>query len=213
MCTQKGLQHDPGKVVVLGIDGLPYSLIERYIEMEAMPNGKAVIGQGSLSRMRSTLPEVSSVAWTSFMTGDNPGTHGIFGFMELDHQYGYRFPTYADIKTRTLWEKLDVPAVVINIPETYPAVRPFNGVMVSGRRREGIFFGLFNFGEQIATGMSLLIVGVLIDSFAGLIPGQVSQSALTIERIGILYSLLPAFLLVLAAIICTVRRLWIRSGR
>ncbi|MGD9249550.1 MAG: MFS transporter, partial [Desulfobacteraceae bacterium] len=64
-----------------------------------------------------------------------------------------------------------------------------------------IFFGLFNLGEQIATGASLLIVGILIDSFAGLIPGQVSQSAMTVERIGILYSLLPAFFLLLAAIL------------
>jgi GPH family glycoside/pentoside/hexuronide:cation symporter len=73
--------------------------------------------------------------------------------------------------------------------------------LTSGKRREGIFFGLFNLGEQIATGASLLIVGILIDSFAGLIPGQVSQSAMTVERIGILYCLLPAFLLLLAAIL------------
>jgi GPH family glycoside/pentoside/hexuronide:cation symporter len=72
--------------------------------------------------------------------------------------------------------------------------------LLNGERREGVFFGLFNFGEQIAAGASILITGILIDHFAGLIPGQALQSATTINRIGVLYGLLPCFLLVAAAL-------------
>jgi len=71
--------------------------------------------------------------------------------------------------------------------------------LVTGRRREGSFFGIFSFGQQIATGLSVLLIGLLIDWFAGLIPGHAQQSALTMHRIAILYSILPAILLLMAA--------------
>ena len=72
--------------------------------------------------------------------------------------------------------------------------------LLNGKRRDGTFFGLFHFGEQIAAGASILIAGVLVDWFAGLIPGQTQQSAITISRIGMLYSLLPSALLVIGAL-------------
>jgi len=73
--------------------------------------------------------------------------------------------------------------------------------MLHGERREGTLFGLINFGEQIATGASLLISGTLLDWFAGLVPAQVAQTPSTVNRIGVLYSLLPSALMILAAFI------------
>jgi predicted AlkP superfamily phosphohydrolase/phosphomutase len=120
------------QVVVIGIDGFPHTLIQNLIERGVMPNFSKIVQTGSLLPMESTLPEVSSVAWSSFMTGCGPGEHGIFGFMELDTEYGYRFPNFTDIKVPTIWEKLKIPSVIINIPETYPAVRPLKGLLISG---------------------------------------------------------------------------------
>ncbi len=71
--------------------------------------------------------------------------------------------------------------------------------LVTGQRREGSFFGIFSFGQQVATGLSALLIGVLIDWFVGLIPGHAQQSALTIHRIAILYSVLPAIMLLMAS--------------
>ncbi len=48
--------------------------------------------------------------------------------------------------------------------------------LATGQRRQGIFFGLFSFGQQFATGLSVLIVGVLMERFAGLAPGEATQS-------------------------------------
>jgi GPH family glycoside/pentoside/hexuronide:cation symporter len=73
--------------------------------------------------------------------------------------------------------------------------------LITGQRREGSFFGIFTFGDQLAAGMSLFVTGVLVDRFAGLVPGQAHQSAQTIDRIAMLYSLLPAMLLILAAVL------------
>jgi GPH family glycoside/pentoside/hexuronide:cation symporter len=77
----------------------------------------------------------------------------------------------------------------------------------TGERREGSFFGLFFFGQQIATGVALLLVGVLVDHFAGLIPGQASQSLLTSSRIGLLFGVLPASCLFLGALVIHLYRL------
>jgi GPH family glycoside/pentoside/hexuronide:cation symporter len=71
--------------------------------------------------------------------------------------------------------------------------------LLTGERREGTFFGLFHFGEQIAAGAAILITGILIDRFAGLSPGQADPSAGTVARIGMLYSLLPSVLLLISA--------------
>lgn len=72
--------------------------------------------------------------------------------------------------------------------------------LMNGGRREGSFFGLFTFGEQLAAGLSLLVTGVLVDHFAGLVPGQAQQGVETVNRIAVLYSVLPAMLLMVAAV-------------
>jgi len=120
------------KAVIIGLDGVPHSLLVHYMEQGIMPHLREMTSQGLLLPMDSTLPEVSSVAWSSFMTGKNPAEHGIFGFMELDKKtYEFIFPNFLSIKAPTFWEELGVPAVACNIPQTYPA-RPMNGVLISG---------------------------------------------------------------------------------
>ena len=73
--------------------------------------------------------------------------------------------------------------------------------LVTGQRREGSFFGIFFFGQQLAAGVSLLLTGVLVDWFAGLVPGQATQSSQTAWRLGLLYSVLPVVLLGVAAVL------------
>ncbi|GLI33415.1 alkaline phosphatase family protein [Desulforhabdus amnigena] len=120
------------KAVVIGLDGVPYSLIREYMDRGIMPEFARLCQTGQLARMKSSLPEVSSVAWTNFMTGKNPAEHGIFGFMEINKQsYDYIFPNFASLKEMPFWDKENIKTVAINIPQTYPA-RPMNGVVVSG---------------------------------------------------------------------------------
>ena len=75
--------------------------------------------------------------------------------------------------------------------------------LATGQRREGSFFGVFFFGQQLATGIAALAAGVLIDYYAGLVPGQATQSAQTIQRVATLYSVLPAVLVLMAAGLAT----------
>ena len=71
----------------------------------------------------------------------------------------------------------------------------------TGKKRAGTFFGINSFFVQEATAVAVLVTGVLIDNFAGLVPGQVAQSAQTSERLAMLFALLPAVLYVAAALL------------
>jgi predicted AlkP superfamily phosphohydrolase/phosphomutase len=123
------------RVFVVGIDGTPYSFLKRCIEAKDLPNMALLAEQGSFRRMNSVIPTVSCVAWSSFMTGTNPGKHAIFGFQDRRPQtYETYIPLSTDQKGRTLWEVLSEHrkrVVVINVPETFPP-RQVNGVLVSG---------------------------------------------------------------------------------
>lgn len=120
-----------GKLLLIGIDGVPYDLILNFSKRGIIPNISKLIEKGKLIKTRAPLPEVSSVSWTSFMTAKNPGEHGIFGFEEIDRNtYQYVFPNFTHIR-ETFWEALGLRAVVINLPQTYPA-RKTNGILISG---------------------------------------------------------------------------------
>jgi GPH family glycoside/pentoside/hexuronide:cation symporter len=69
----------------------------------------------------------------------------------------------------------------------------------TGQRREGLFFGLLNLGEKIAAGAALLCAGVLLDVFVGLVPGATPPAG-AVSRIGVLYGILPAVILVGSAL-------------
>lgn len=120
---------------VVGMDGVPYSMLQDLARKGVMPTINTLINSGHLHKMKASLPEISSVSWTNFMTGTNPGTHGIFGFTDLkEHTYDLCFPNFSDIKTETFWDKLGDQkkmSVIINQPSTYPA-RKINGILISG---------------------------------------------------------------------------------
>ena len=123
------------RVIVLGLDGLPCSLLKRFIAEGVMPKLGALVAQGDLAAMDTVYPPLSSVSWTTFFTGVNPGRHRIFGFFEAQvDEYGIWFQDLDDVKVPGLWEHAQAHGkrtVSINLPGTYPAP-PFNGVMISG---------------------------------------------------------------------------------
>jgi len=123
------------RVCVVGLDGVPFGLLKRLAEESVMPRTAAIIREGGLRKMRASLPPVSSVSWSCFMTGANPAEHGIFGFTDVSRDsYQLRFPTFADVAVPTFWDTLGERGrrcAVINQPATYPA-REIPGALVSG---------------------------------------------------------------------------------
>lgn len=123
------------KVAVLGIDGVPYSLLARFIKDGIMPNLAGIAKNGTLTAMTASIPEVSSTSWSTFMTGVNPGKHGIYGFTELQKDsYKWRFPNAGDMKSETLWDiagRNNKKSIVLNVPSTYPA-KELKGILTAG---------------------------------------------------------------------------------
>lgn len=100
-----------------------------------MPNLAKLLAVGSMVRADSVLPTLSAVAWSSFMTGKNPGKHGIYGFVDRSpHSQGTYIPSSATMRGDTLWELLSQAGkrvVVMNVPMTYPP-RQVSGIMAAG---------------------------------------------------------------------------------
>ncbi len=123
------------RACVIGLDGVPIGLLRRLAADGIMPAVNRLMEEGFLYAMKASLPEVSSVSWTSFMAGANPGEHGIFGFTDFfERSYRIRFPNFLDLKVPTLWDRLGArgfKSIVINQPSTYPA-RKIDGALVSG---------------------------------------------------------------------------------
>jgi len=72
--------------------------------------------------------------------------------------------------------------------------------LTDGHKGGGVVFGIYSLALQVAAGLALVLGGLLVDKFAGLVPGQAEQSALTAERIGMLYGLVPAALMGVAVV-------------
>jgi len=123
------------RVCVIGLDGVPYSLLLELSRKGIMPAMGRLIDSGHLHQLKASLPEISAVSWTNFMTGTNPAVHGIFGFTDLKpNSYELRFPNFLDLKKETFWDRLGEKkkkCIIINQPSTYPA-RKINGILISG---------------------------------------------------------------------------------
>lgn len=72
------------RVIVLGIDGMDYTTTRRLIDQGKLPNLKLIARKGSFLSLQTSMPPLSPVAWSSFITGMDPGGHGIFDFLRRD---------------------------------------------------------------------------------------------------------------------------------
>lgn len=72
------------KVLILGMDGMDPGLIRRFVSEGYMPNFKKLMASGQFGELQTTMPPHSPVAWSSFITGCNPGGHGIYDFIHRD---------------------------------------------------------------------------------------------------------------------------------
>ncbi len=133
-----GCSSKKPKVIVLGMDGITFDIAEQWIEEGKLPNFKRIIDEGTSGRLISTIPFVSPVAWTSAITGVNPGKHSIFSFVRgVTFEKGEgisHLNLSTDRKAKAIWQIIgesEKRSILINIPQTSPP-EEINGVMFSG---------------------------------------------------------------------------------
>jgi len=122
-----------GRNIIIGLDGVPFRLIEHLTAAGTMPNLRDTINEGVFLQMASSVPAISSVAWSSIITGANPGQHGVYGFTDLaPGAYRLRFLSFNDLKVAPFWlDSRNGRSIIINVPSTYPA-KKLNGALIAG---------------------------------------------------------------------------------
>ena len=123
------------KIVIIGLDGGTWDVLGPVCDQNLMPHLNRFRQEGCWGVLRSVHPPITPAAWVSFMTGQHPGRHGIFGFQKYDpatHRTHLTNSTHIPIES--IWQKLSrhhKRVVAIGIPMTYPPM-PVNGYLVTG---------------------------------------------------------------------------------
>jgi predicted AlkP superfamily phosphohydrolase/phosphomutase len=135
------------RVLVIGLDGATWRSLDPLVESGAMPSLARLRRRGFVAPLESTVPPVTAPAWSSFITGQNPGRHGVYQFYEIDpwseRALGRGTPTFLAepgvivngkaLGGPKLWEVASSAGkrcATINLPMTYPP-SPINGLMVT----------------------------------------------------------------------------------
>src|SRR5258708_1084876 len=120
------------------------------LERGELPNLARIRATGSYSRLQTTYPAQTPVAWSSFATGTNPGGHGIFDFICRDPKTYLpdvaltRFERAKNMLAQPrvvnrrsgvpLWQTLSaagIPSTVLRCPCTFPP-ETLQGRMLAG---------------------------------------------------------------------------------
>ena len=122
------------KVIIIGLDGASFELIEPWIEEGVLPNIRKVREKGVYSDMRSCLPPVTAPNWKCYSTGKNPGKLGIFWWENIDVKNEKVY--FPQDRTKFNRELVDIigekgKVASINMPTTYPP-KEVNGFLISG---------------------------------------------------------------------------------
>jgi predicted AlkP superfamily phosphohydrolase/phosphomutase len=121
--------------MIIGLDGVPLSLVQRWAQSGHMPTLRRLMEGGAVGRLRSTIPPTSGPSWSSFVTGMNPGKTGIYDFL-YRREGTYHFPPVNASQRggTTIWRYLSDAGYrvgVLNLPMSYP-VEQISGFMISG---------------------------------------------------------------------------------
>ncbi|TMA34004.1 MAG: phosphodiesterase, partial [Deltaproteobacteria bacterium] len=122
-------------LLVIGLDGASLDLVRPWAAAGRLPVLARLMRHGAWGRLRSTVPPATFPAWTSMVTGVNPGRHGIFDFSaRVPGTYSIRFVNGSHRRAPALWTRLTAAGrrvAIVTVPATYPP-EPVAGVMVSG---------------------------------------------------------------------------------
>ncbi|HLC57243.1 MAG TPA: alkaline phosphatase family protein [Candidatus Nanoarchaeia archaeon] len=122
------------RVVLLGLDGATFDVVNPLVEKGVLPNFKKLLEHGAYGVLDSCIPPNTDPAWPAFFTGLNPGKLGFLFYMQDigDNYYRerlFRGPIKQDLFTYASDNGKKV--VAFNIPVSFPP-KEVNGVYVTG---------------------------------------------------------------------------------
>src|SRR5438552_13497206 len=112
------------RIMIIGLDAATWDLVDPWAAKGYLPNLSKLVDEGVSGRLQSAIPPLTPPAWTSFMTGKNPGKHGIFHFLEAQpDSYALRYSNAGSRRSVSVWQLLSDAGFsvgVVNVPFTYP---------------------------------------------------------------------------------------------
>ncbi|MDD5309237.1 MAG: alkaline phosphatase family protein, partial [Deltaproteobacteria bacterium] len=121
------------RILVLGLDGAGLDLVLRFAAEGRMPNLSALMARGARAPLLSTTPATTFPAWTGFLTGAAPSSHGVPDFT-VREGYRVRFVGARDRRLPTVFRHLESRGLTCGaawFPATYPP-EPLAGYQISG---------------------------------------------------------------------------------
>lgn len=141
----------PRRMIVLGVDGMDPVLLGQYMTEGIVPNLARLAAQGGFQPLGTSIPPQSPVAWSNFITGMDPGGHGLFDFLHIERNTLEPFLSAARVEKsgfapiplgrwriplgtertvllrhgKAFWEYLDeagIPVRLFQMPANYPPV-------------------------------------------------------------------------------------------
>jgi predicted AlkP superfamily phosphohydrolase/phosphomutase len=123
------------KLLIIGLDAATLDLIKPWVTEGRLPNIARLMSAGVSGRLASIEPPVTPPAWTSFMTGKNPGKHGVFDFLGTQPgTYSLGYLNASSRRAKTVWRMLNDAGYTVgtmNVPFTYPP-EDLDGFQISG---------------------------------------------------------------------------------
>ncbi len=123
------------KLIIIGIDGATPQLLYPWALSGKLDYFNYLIKNGCYGNLQSTIHPLSPCAWSSILTGTNPGKHSIFGFFKKVYN-DYDF-TLVDSRERALRDFYEIMSytglkvLIANVPFTFPP-RKVNGILIAG---------------------------------------------------------------------------------
>jgi len=151
-CSESESSYEtPKKLIVLAFDGMDPIIFKGLIRGGKLPNFEHLMKTGDFKPLATSVPPQSPVAWSNFITGMNPGGHGIFDFIHRDPDTMFPYlstsETLPPAKTinigewiipfssgkvnllrqgRAFWEYLSengIPTTIVRVPANFPPVK------------------------------------------------------------------------------------------
>jgi predicted AlkP superfamily phosphohydrolase/phosphomutase len=123
------------RLLLLGLDGATWTTLDPMRRRGLMPCLDALLARSAHGTLRSTIPPMTSAAWTTMMTGCGPARHGVFDHRYFDIGAGRMRVNHAGrVRVPTFWQLLSDAGrtvVSLNVPVTYPPPR-VKGLVVAG---------------------------------------------------------------------------------
>ena len=119
--------------LILGLDGADLELVLT-LGRARLPNLFALMERGTYAHQQSVQPPATLPNWTTFLTGVDPGVHGVFDFTTR-HGYDVRFSAGTVREAPTIMARLDklgLSCCCVGFPATWPPERLAHGVFISG---------------------------------------------------------------------------------